>query len=68
MLGKDVGKGGLKDTRGITMWAGLYINGGGEENLKILYLIQKKREAQGRGAVSFPGRLCLKVKETVWKG
>lgn len=49
------------------MWAGLCVNGAGEESLEILYLIQKKREAQGRGAVSFPGRLCLKVKETVWK-
>lgn len=47
MLGKDVdlGKGGLKDTRGITMWAGLCLNGGGEESLEILYLIWKKREA-----------------------
>lgn len=60
-------KGGLKDTRGITTWAGLCVNGGGEESLEILYLIQKRREAQGSGAVGFPGRLYLKVKGTVWK-
>lgn len=46
------------------MWAGLCVNGGGEESLETLYLIQKKRETQGRGAVSFPERLCLIVKET----
>lgn len=29
------------------------VDGGGEKSLKILYLIQKKREAQGKGAMSF---------------
>lgn len=35
--------------------------------IKILYLILRKKEAQGRGAMSFPEALYLKGKETVWK-
>lgn len=96
-------KGGLIEARGVTMWAGLCVKGGGEgssemgrvdkvqrmvcwgwalpnwwggDHRQVQYgngsdkwkmRIPKKKEAQGRGAMSFPEGLYLKVKETVWK-